>query len=172
MNSSHSTFDCQCVVDVKNKRICSEFRKLENTCYKRSESVKFRHFGWLLWIPSSDTIGPPFKLYYVGPSEEIAKWGEFLNLVDRVLSQRDNKVICYDDTGCLMPEHRHRSMPDKIEPPHDCCAEGYSFNDLDRFKNIEFFGYSVFCRSLVRWLEQNCHCHIFFRLEILNFNIT
>ena len=86
----------------------------------------------------------------MGKSKDIGKWGAFFDLVDRVLLRKDLKLKIIH----LKKEKDFISSNDG----HDCCDDVCAmpprkdkFDILDRFKDIELFGFSTFCRGLMRW---------------------
>jgi hypothetical protein len=116
-------------------------------CEFRDSSLIFRHFQDVLsqtW-DVTNVLPKPFKLDYVGPNQSIAKWGAYLELVDRILKKRDlrlqslrsydykqSEVICCNGV-CNLPSRKH------------------NLNDLDRFKDIELYAFSTLCLNLMKW---------------------
>ncbi|XP_008208393.2 IQ motif-containing protein H [Nasonia vitripennis] len=140
---------CSCISDTESVPLsCSERKLARGKCESRSKPIVFRHCGNLLKVPSDSFDLPlkPFRVDYVGKSEEIGKWGDFFDLVDRVLRERDLRLMrrrmkdwegnyCAD-VCTMMPRRRD------------------DFENLERFRDIETYGFSTFCRGLMRW--SNC----------------
>ena len=113
----------------------------------------FRHFNDFLTITSDhlEQLSKPFKCIRC-KADEIGKWGDFLDMVDEVLRQRDGKLT---EMGMC-----HMLKDGKVEKEVPTCGDDVcvmpsrrdKFEDLDRFKGIELFGFSMFCRRLMRWL--------------------
>ncbi|KAL7298342.1 hypothetical protein TKK_0008685 [Trichogramma kaykai] len=149
-SSSAGTDTCDCSSARTEDLTCKERHELRGACICRPNPIKFRHF----WVGSKDDLEDDedpnkqpcelFKLDYMGASDEIGKWGAFLDLVNRVLQHRDLKLL-------EISKRMSHAQNVEIVCDGESCQRKYSFRHLNRYNFIEFFGFSKICREMMKW---------------------
>ncbi|KAJ8670420.1 hypothetical protein QAD02_001679, partial [Eretmocerus hayati] len=143
-SSSSCQSSCDCVIPEPEyiPKTCAEQWAYYGTCKSRSKPLRLRHFE----LPSQEEH-QHFSLDGVGASDDVPKWGDFLNMVGRVLAERYQRLgssgSCCNDV-CVYPTKQETKRIMEID----------HFDDLQRFQHIKHAGFSLFCRNLMRW--SNC----------------
>ena len=99
----------------------------------------------------------PFKLGYLGKSDEVGKWGKCLDLLDRLMSERNVKTKSKMILDRNSQENIESKSPKKAEKKGKCGRENINmisddFDNVNRFEAIGNYGFAILSRKLMRWL--------------------